>query len=294
MKVGLYGAGAVGSSFLTLGQKAGEEISVIGKGEYKERLEKGLVVNGEELIFPLAKDGEKFDLIFISVKAISFNQALEDLKDHVGKDTIFVSLLNGVSTEEEIKKKYDNPVVHSVARGFFASDGRNRSFDKDRISLTVGEEDGNGPSVDQVESFLKKIDYKVIRADNILHNIWKKFSMNVSENLLAAAMEMTYGEMKNRNIIAAIRLIQEEVLRVANAMGVPLTPGDIDDNISALMGEVDHGKTSTLQDIQGGRETEVDLFAGEMIRKGKVLGIPTPYSELLYYLVKGKEENQRN
>ena len=38
------------------------------------------------------------------------------------------------------------------------------------------------------------------------------------------------------------------------------------------------------------RHTEVDIFAGEMIRMGKEYGIPVPYCEYTYHMIKALEE----
>ena len=47
---------------------------------------------------------------------------------------------------------------------------------------------------------------------------------------------------------------------------------------------------STLQDLDAKRHTEIDMFAGEMIRMGKEYGIATPYCEYTYHLIKALEE----
>ena len=52
----------------------------------------------------------------------------------------------------------------------------------------------------------------------------------------------------------------------------------------------DEGKTSMLQDVLAGRKTEVELFAGEIIRLGKLYEIPTPCNQVLYDLIKIVEE----
>ena len=52
----------------------------------------------------------------------------------------------------------------------------------------------------------------------------------------------------------------------------------------------DEGKTSMLQDILAGRKTEVEIFAGEIIRLGKKFNLPTPYNQVLYDLIKIVEE----
>lgn len=47
---------------------------------------------------------------------------------------------------------------------------------------------------------------------------------------------------------------------------------------------------STLQDLDAGRHTEIDMFSGALIRMGRELGIPTPYNEFAYHMIKALEE----
>ncbi len=119
--------------------------------------------------------------------------------------------------------------------------------------------------------------------------MWSKFAINVSENLIGAALDINYGQMKNPEILEGIKLVQKEVITIGRSMGVNLSEDQIKDNIEALLGEIEDGIPSTLQDLRAGRKTEVDLFAGEMIRLGERLEMETPHSKLLYHLVKGKE-----
>lgn len=47
---------------------------------------------------------------------------------------------------------------------------------------------------------------------------------------------------------------------------------------------------STLQDLDAGRHTEIDMFSGALMRMGQELGIPTPYNEYTYHMIKALEE----
>ena len=47
---------------------------------------------------------------------------------------------------------------------------------------------------------------------------------------------------------------------------------------------------STLQDLDAGRHTEIDMFSGALVRMGRELGIPTPYNEYTYHMIKALEE----
>ena len=52
-------------------------------------------------------------------------------------------------------------------------------------------------------------------------------------------------------------------------------------------------KTSMLQDIENKRETEVEMFAGEMIAMGKEVGVPTPINLVFYDAIKILEEKNK-
>nr|WP_168203586.1 ketopantoate reductase C-terminal domain-containing protein [Oceanispirochaeta crateris] len=49
------------------------------------------------------------------------------------------------------------------------------------------------------------------------------------------------------------------------------------------------GKTSMLQDIEAHRKTEVDSFAGELIRRAEKHDISVPVNETLFGIIKVKE-----
>ena len=56
------------------------------------------------------------------------------------------------------------------------------------------------------------------------------------------------------------------------------------------LGVVAEGRYSTLQDLDAGRHTEIEMFSGALIRMGRELGIPTPYNEFAYHMIKALEE----
>ena len=82
--------------------------------------------------------------------------------------------------------------------------------------------------------------------------------------------------------------LRRELEAVAAAKGI---------DISKAYASSGHGSAvpasarySTLQDIDAGRHTEIDMFSGALIRMGKELGIPVPYNEYTYHIIKALEE----
>jgi hypothetical protein len=82
--------------------------------------------------------------------------------------------------------------------------------------------------------------------------------------------------------------LRKELEAVAAAKGI---------DISIVEGSSGRGSAvlptarySTLQDIDAKRHTEIDMFSGALMRMGKELGIPTPYNEYTYHMIKAIEE----
>jgi 2-dehydropantoate 2-reductase len=77
-----------------------------------------------------------------------------------------------------------------------------------------------------------------------------------------------------------------EVVALSEKAGVNLSEEDIEKFHKVLRNVSPQGKTSMLQDIEAGRKTEVEMFAGKMIELGKQLGVPTPINQTLFDSIK--------
>ena len=105
--VALIGLGAMGAYFAPrLYEEFGENFRVIAGGDRKKRLEeKGITINGTCRFFPVVdpkKCGEPADLVIIAVKGYGLDQAIEDIRNQVGENTVILSVLNGVDSEQRV------------------------------------------------------------------------------------------------------------------------------------------------------------------------------------------------
>ena len=61
------------------------------------------------------------DLVIFAVKNAELHQAIKEIKHHIGPNTIILSLLNGISSEEEIYEATDNEhILYSMCVGIDA------------------------------------------------------------------------------------------------------------------------------------------------------------------------------
>ena len=126
--------------------------------------------------------------------------------------------------------------------------------------------------------------------------MWLKFALNIFSNQTSAILNMNFGEMReNKNFKIYAEKIIKEVCQIAKKHGINNTENLEKDVIASLSLMSGDGKTSMLQDMLAKRKTEVDIFAGEIIRLGKKYGVQTPYNQVLYDLIKiAEEKNERS
>lgn len=286
----ICGLGAVGMTYASkLGGKSRGKcnLKILVNEERLERYSKNKpVLNGVEQDFNYILPDDNFDadLIIIATKASGLDSAVKMIKNFVSSKAIILSLLNGISSEEVIRSAYPQA---KVLKSYFIGHSAVRvgnSVTQDGVGEIVMERD------DELIRFFEEIgvDYSV--PDDIDYSMWLKFTMNIFSNQTSAILNMTFGELKhNKVFIEFAKKIIAEVRSVAELKGVKGLENLEADALKALSRMCDEGKTSMHQDILAGRKTEVDIFAGEMIRLGRELGVPVPYNQVLYDMVKIKE-----
>ena len=124
--------------------------------------------------------------------------------------------------------------------------------------------------------------------EHIREEIWSKFRLNVCNNLPQAILGAGVGCYRDSVHMKAISDgLRRELEAIATARGIDLRIADAVSHGCAVPATA---RYSTLQDLDAGRHTEIDMFSGALMRMGKELGIPTPYNEYTYHMIKAMEE----
>lgn len=287
-KILICGLGAVGLTYAVKFKNGSELKILVDEERYKRYMQNNPLFNGViqkfDYILPSDKSFQP-DLIIIAVKAQSLESAIKNIKNFVHKDVIIISLLNGISSEEKIQETYSDA---KILKSYFIG----HSAVRNENSVT---QDGVGEIVVEKSSKLQeifdefKINYKM--PDDIIYSMWLKYTMNLFSNQVSAILNMSFGELKRNNaFIDFAKKIIAEVRLIAEKKGVKNLENLEKDALGFLQKMCDEGKTSMLQDVLAGRKTEVEIFAGEIIRLGKLYEIPTPCNQVLYDLIKIVEE----
>ena len=270
----------------------------------KNRLEKYTkhpkIFNGEKLtldyILPSNTDF-KADLIIIATKFGGLNEAVINIKNFIKKDTIMMSLLNGITSEEIIASKYGwEHVLLSYFIGSSAMrDGHKITHNGIGTIVFGSKNNTQNKDIQLVKTLFDNIGIEYKIPEDMLRAYWLKYMLNVSSNQLSAALNLTFGQMQNnQNARYSLKKMMEEVEKLAKVEGEKNTETMIDEAFEVFDTMIPDGKTSMLQDIQAQRMTEVEMFAGTVIELGKKYSIPTPYNLVIKDMIEIIQKNYKN
>lgn len=294
--VAVLGAGAVGSYIIQgLAEKHGITLGVVATGERAQRLGQGCKINNK-IYHPQVwspKEAHNVDLLVVALKYGALAGALEDIKTIAGENTTVISLMNGVDSEEIIAGVVDSKqILPALIKIASRHEGNGVRFNAEKtIGIVFGEAQAPFESdrVLAIEALMRSADIHIRHTDCINEEIWCKFRLNVCNNLPQAVIGAGLGCYQDSEHMRAIKEgLRRELEAIAAAKGIDMSKCPASSGRgSAVPPSV---RYSTLQDLDAGRHTEIDMFSGALMAMGKELGIPTPYNEYTYHIIKALEE----
>lgn len=291
------GLGALGAKYAaSFADYNSSVVKVIVNEERKSRYEKeNFFVNQKEYRFDYITEVENNnfpDIIFLVVKSEHLDQAIEDLKPFVGEHTLILSLMNGISSERRLAEVFGwEKVINAVAYMDAVKVGNQVTYGSIGMIIFGHVQNQIQDRLLQLKELMDAAKIPNKLSDDIENAQWAKYLINVVTNQLSFLMEFNYGQLRTNEFADNLmNMISEEVIQVGKAHGISIGEIEVERMKSTLNKVEPTSKTSMLQDREAKRYSEVDEFAGEIIRLGKKYGIPTPYNEFIYNMVKGLEK----
>lgn len=306
--VALIGAGAIGGYFIWgMADALGDRFSVVAEGERARRLrENGLVVNGRrfELNVKSPEEAAGVDLLLVATKYAGLDSAIPAIRTIVeqGREqgqeqgqgtphTTVISTLNGVDSEEIIAKAigWDAILNSYMVIASQRKDGQVTFDPAVTKGMIFGEKSTREKTerCEAVEKLFSPLEANATWVPNIEQMQWAKYARNVSYNIPQAVLGVGIGAfLDSEHVLYLSRQLEQEVDAVGTAYGIAVPAIDRDFNSRYAK----NSRYSTLQDLDAGRHTEIDMFCGVLIKKAEAAGIPVPAARLFYHLVKALEE----
>lgn len=286
--VGLGALGVMYADFFT--KKLGKErVRVLADAGRTARYQKSsLTFNDEACDFQYcdaAKESRKSELILFAVKYGALEEAMEEIAHLVGEDTILLSALNGIRSEEDLGRRFGKEkVVHCIAQKMDAVKEGTTAVCANRGELAVGiMGEGQQERLDAVREFFERTGFAYSCPEDMQHAMWGKLMCNVGVNQTVSLYAGTYRTVQQEGEARSMmKAAMEEVILVANAEGVDLEQRDLEHWVGIIDTLSPDGEPSMRQDSKAGRKTEVRLFAGTICELGKKHGIATPVNDIFF------------
>ena len=299
-KIAVLGAGAVGGYFGGMLARAGAPVVFIGRPAFVEAVRKnGLFLDAvqfrEKLKVEASAEVEAArgaELVLFCVKTVDTAETARAMARAVSKDTIVLSLQNGVDNADQIRAAAGIEVLPAAVYVAASMPEPGHVKHVGRGDLVLGPENER---TRRAAVIFARAQVPCRISENVAGELWTKLVWNCALNALSALGRATYGE-----IIAsaeARKLLETtvyEVLAVAKAAGIQ--PAGLEDPKAALAGafkvaeQMSATRSSTAQDMARGKRTEIDSLNGYIARRAAELGVPAPVNHALYTLVKMAEK----
>jgi len=296
-KIVVVGAGAIGSFYGGLLKDAGFNVTLICRGKHLEAINNnGLLIKsfslGEKIIKIKAtnKVDDKFDIAIISTKSQDTETACLMLKDNLNEDGIVVSFQNGVDNVRILKKYFrDEQIVLASLFVGLKIDPPGVVNHSAAGNITFGAITEKGKkNVEILETIFKKAGFIYNISDEIEKVLWKKLLWNIAFNPLSALLEATCGKMvADPEIKDLMNKMVMEGVEAARFDGIEIEK-DYYENVVNMTENLENYKTSMLQDIEKGKNPEIDGILYPVIWRHRENGKEAHYCDTVYRALKFK------
>src|SRR6266480_2981713 len=299
-RIAVVGAGAVGGYFGGLFARSGAPVVLIGRSHFADAVNaSGLVLDkseGQERIRAKATTEisavRDCSLILFCVKANDTSETAKQMAPFLAPDATVVCLQNGVDNADRIRAAANVVAIPAAVYVAVSVPETGRVKHLARGDLIIGP---RSKITTELTNLFIRAGIPCRISDNIEGELWVKLLRNCALNAISALGHARYGEIaQNADAKQLMQQIIDEVLTVAQAAGIALPGiGDSESGMAAAMElatQMAGALSSTAQDLDRRRPTEIDALNGYIARLGAKLGIATPVNHALFTLVKLAEQ----
>ncbi|MCG3188491.1 MAG: hypothetical protein LKCHEGNO_00482 [Burkholderiaceae bacterium] len=317
MRIAIIGAGAIGGLLGARLALAGEDVTFIVRGANLQAIgERGITLieaDGSERVARNVRASNDYraagthDLVVLAMKAHQLGAVAEQVPLLCGPDTVVVPMQNGIPFWyfHKLAGPFEGRALESVDPGgaigraidparvlgcvvYPASElvapGVVRHIEGERFPL--GELDGSTSArAQRISDAFVRAGLKAPLLADIRSEIWLKLWGNLVFNPVSALTRATLQDIcrfaPTRELSA---LMMAEAQAVATKLGVTFRVS-IDKRIAGAE-RVGAHKTSMLQDIEAGREPEIEALIGSVAELARLTQTPTPCIDTVYALTR--------
>ena len=291
----VMGAGAVGCFYGGMLARASLPVTLIGRGAHVQAIQsQGLrlqTLTFDEVVRPQASELPSAvadaNVVLFAVKSTDTEAAGLQIRPHLQPGALVLCLQNGVDNAERLRAVL--PGVDVAAAAVYvatemAGPGHLRHHGRGELIIEPS------PHSAALAHALQAAGVPTQISAQVRNVLWTKLVINCAYNGLSAIGQIAYGALLQRpGLPQVLQDLVAECRAVAAAEGVVL-PDDLEVSVRAIAHSMATQMSSTAHDLHRGKPTEIDFLNGHIVRRGELLGVPTPANRLLWAAVKLLED----
>ena len=295
-RIAVVGAGAVGGYFGGLLARAGAPVVMIGRPPFVEAVKKnGLFLDTLHFQESVRVEASTelaavrgAEIVLFCVKTTDNAATARAIAPLLAPNALVLSFQNGVDNVEQIRTAAAMEALPTVVYVAASVPEPGRVKHVGRGDLVFGP---RNEKTERVASLFSRANVPSKISDNIAGELWIKLIWNCALNAVSALGRAKYGQIAaSADARKLVETVVDEVLTVARAADIH--PPGLEDPKAAIAGafkiavQMSEALSSTAQDMNRGKRTEIDSLNGYISRRGAEVGVPTPVNHALYALVK--------
>jgi 2-dehydropantoate 2-reductase len=284
----ILGAGGVGGYFGGRLQEAGRDVTFLVRPARAASLRQhGLVIESPDggvrlqprLLLPGDPVPGPFDAALLACKAYDLDAAIASLAPYLGSSSVILPLLNGFLHLERLEAAFGaGRILGGLCQisSTLGSAGEIRHLDLPP-RLIFGERTGGiSERVKAIAGDLVPAKFKSVASDDILQDMWEKFTMLSSLAGLTCLMRGSVGDIMRQGGAGIARAMLAEAAAVAAASGHAPRAAFLEATERRLTDAGSAVQASMLRDLERGGPTEGAHILGDMVVRGRALKVATP------------------
>lgn len=328
MRAAIYGAGSLGTILGAYIIKNGGKVELINRNKaHVEALNKNGAkvtgtVNFTQAVKAYTPDqmSGTYDIIFLMTKQQQNNEVIDYIKDFLAPDGVIVTLQNGIPELQIGEIVGEERVLGcTVAWGATMKEPGTCELTSapDSLTFSLGSlQTEPNARINEVKALLELMGPTEIDR-NFIGSRWSKLLINSAFSGMSAVLGCTFGEAAgNKSSRKIVQALIKECIDVCAAGGIRIEPVQGKDIVKLLdyrncikksfsffiipIAIRKHAKlkASMLQDIEKGKQTEVDSINGVVSAFGRKVNVPTPMNDkvvdIIHRIEKGELEPSFN
>jgi 2-dehydropantoate 2-reductase len=297
MRILVLGAGGTGGYFGGRLTQAGADVTFLVRPARAARLsEHGLDIRSPlgDVRFPIqvitadeATAWGHADLVLLSCKAYDLDDAIAAIRPVVGERTVVLPVLNGLAHLEKLDAAFgESRVLGGLCHISAASAPDGAVLHLNPLhSITFGERTPHAPRerTQAIQDVFATAQFDSVLAENVMQDMWEKFVFITSLASMTCLMRASVGEIVATDEGKALNeAMFASCGTVSAASGYPIRPQARTRGLEFLTKAGSPMTASMLRDLESGGRVEADQIVGDMLRRGRALGVDVALLRVAY------------